>query len=148
MKLPRWLLVSLIAVSSVALLAFPAWLWVEMPRWTAQRFVAAIEAGDMEQANQRLANASFEGDLKLLSIGCGDLKASLAHPKVLHRSRTALDLICGSQRTEICGNDIIFQNVMPRVNPIGKPDDSVRRSGFDAVEGIIIGDLANSERIR
>src|SRR5262249_4057286 len=60
MKLPRWLLISLIAASAVALLAVPVWLWVEMPRWTAEKFVAAIAAGDAETANRMLDNAKVE----------------------------------------------------------------------------------------
>jgi hypothetical protein len=59
MHLPRWLLVSLIAVSGVALVAVPAWLWVEMPRRTAARFVAAIETNDPQVANLLLVDATF-----------------------------------------------------------------------------------------
>jgi hypothetical protein len=57
MKLPRWLLVILLVASAVALVAVPAWLWVEMPRRTATRFMSAIEAGDAERMNELLAGS-------------------------------------------------------------------------------------------
>jgi hypothetical protein len=59
MRIPRWLLVVLIAVSALALLAFPAWLWIEMPRWTAANFAAAIEARDVDRANGLLVDGSM-----------------------------------------------------------------------------------------
>jgi hypothetical protein len=58
MKLPRWLLVSLIGLSAVALLVMPTWLWVETPRWTAQKFVAAIESHNVGTANELLTDAA------------------------------------------------------------------------------------------
>src|SRR5262245_44948748 len=60
MRLPRWLLVSLIAVSAVALVAVPAWLWVEVPLRTAKQFIAAIEASDVDTVNRLLSNAKCE----------------------------------------------------------------------------------------
>jgi hypothetical protein len=55
MRLPRWILVVLLAVSAVALVAVPAWLWVSTPRRTAANFIAAIEAGDAERMNAMLS---------------------------------------------------------------------------------------------
>jgi len=56
MRLPRWVVVSLIAASVVALVAVPAWLWVEMPRRTAMKFAAIIDSNDATAANQLMIN--------------------------------------------------------------------------------------------
>lgn len=85
MELPRWLLVSLIAISAVALLALPAWLWVQMPRWTAQKFVAAIEARDVDRINELLIG------LEYVALGRhGDITCRLF-------DRDTRDILCGCQ---------------------------------------------------
>lgn len=71
MKLRRWLMLSLIAVSSVALLAVPAWLWVEKPRRTARAFIVALQASDEGRVNALLTSGVcyvMETDDHLLRI--------------------------------------------------------------------------------
>src|SRR5262245_25252659 len=100
MRLPRWLLVSLLLASAVALVAVPAWLWVEMPRWTAERFVVAIESKDAAAANLLLSNSSceFRSEEKWTLLcfdfqkGGGTVNAKAAIP-----NRSISDLICGRQ---------------------------------------------------
>jgi hypothetical protein len=99
MRLPRWLLVSLITVSAVAMLAVPAWLWVEMPRWTAMAFRDAFEAGDSDRVNELFANAGCT------AVGPSQLEMSFrrgptlfyANPRISLLDRGFEDVICGRQ---------------------------------------------------
>jgi hypothetical protein len=103
MRLPRWLVVALIAVSAVALLAVPAWLWVEMPRRTARAFIAAVQASDEDRVNALLTNGvcyDMETDEHLLRIDPPYGPAVRFVPSRCHISmdrRTASDIITGQQ---------------------------------------------------
>jgi hypothetical protein len=48
MKLPRWLVVSLLAVSMLAVPIYCAWWWVTWPDRTARKFVRSIAQGDAD----------------------------------------------------------------------------------------------------
>lgn len=61
MTMPRWLVVSLLTASALVALGAVAWLWIEMPKRTAAKFISAIESGDIERANHFLdGTCSFE----------------------------------------------------------------------------------------
>jgi hypothetical protein len=60
MRLPRWLLVVLLVASAVALIAFPAWLWIEMPRRTAAKFIRAIKWQESDAVNELLDGGKAE----------------------------------------------------------------------------------------
>src|SRR5262245_56178735 len=49
MKLPRWLVVTLLSASLVAMLAYGAWWWVTWPERTMNRFVEAARASDVNE---------------------------------------------------------------------------------------------------
>jgi hypothetical protein len=57
LRFPRWLVWFLVSVSLVALVAVPVWLWIAMPRRTAEFFVAAVEARDADRMNALLSGA-------------------------------------------------------------------------------------------
>jgi hypothetical protein len=60
MRIPRWLVMSLIGVSVVAPVAFLAWLWIDMPRRTAVAFAEATNNRNAVRTNQLLVNARCE----------------------------------------------------------------------------------------
>src|SRR5262245_58666910 len=51
MKLPRWLVVSMLAASSLAMFMFAAWWWVTWPERTLERFLEYGRAGKWDKAN-------------------------------------------------------------------------------------------------
>lgn len=103
MKLPRWLLVSLIAMSSVALLAVPVWLWVEMPRWTAEQLVAAIEAGDLDTAKAILVEPETLSPTVSFMLGEGGYLSG-SEVTLRFAGRSVADILGGHQRLEICND--------------------------------------------
>jgi hypothetical protein len=106
-RIPRWLLVSLIGLSAIALVAVPAWLWVEMPRRTAAKFVAAVQANDLDRANKLLADATCDfhtyEDYKpfvgftFSTKAFGKLVVSLSDAKIVPVPRSFRDLLFGEQ---------------------------------------------------
>jgi hypothetical protein len=54
MRIPRWLLVILIAVSAGAALVASGWWWVTWPERTAREFVAFLSEGNLDAANRML----------------------------------------------------------------------------------------------
>jgi hypothetical protein len=50
MKLQRWLLISMLGSSALALLTFAGWWWVTWPERTARHFVALLGAGRIGEA--------------------------------------------------------------------------------------------------
>jgi hypothetical protein len=111
MRLPRWLLVTLIVVSAVALVAVPAWLWVEMPRRTAEKFVAVVEAGDIQAAQRMLRtnnstlSLSPENDI-FVSYENGSRHYRIEPSELGLERRTVRDLYAGRQRT--VGRKVFF----------------------------------------
>jgi hypothetical protein len=51
MKLPRWLVVSLLSASTIAVLGACAWWWVTWPDRTLQKFVAFMQIQDFDEVN-------------------------------------------------------------------------------------------------
>ena len=97
MRNPRWLLMFLIAVSAVALVVVPAWLWVEIPRWTAKKFIAAIEARDEVRAN------AIVTDTLVILVASKppvdiDRGLNISNSKLVPVTRTVNDLIIGQKR--------------------------------------------------
>jgi hypothetical protein len=103
MRLPRWLLVSLIGMSAVALVVLPAWIWIEMPRRTARAFIAAVQAGDEDRVNAILTSGvcyDMGTDDHLLRIDPPYGPSELFVPSRCHIStekRTVSDIIKGQQ---------------------------------------------------
>jgi hypothetical protein len=56
MKLPRWLVVSMLAASSLAILALAGWWWVTWPERTMHEFRSLINDGQFDQANAMVTN--------------------------------------------------------------------------------------------
>lgn len=55
MKMPRWLVVSLLSVSVLAVLGYGTWWWVTWPERTARKFVELVNCEDFDSANSMLA---------------------------------------------------------------------------------------------
>lgn len=60
MKLPRWLVLSLLTFNAFAILAAAAWWWADYPSRTAREFVALVAQGELEQANEMMVSQHFE----------------------------------------------------------------------------------------
>jgi 4-amino-4-deoxy-L-arabinose transferase-like glycosyltransferase len=56
MRLPRWLVVSLLAVSVLAVLGACAWWYVTWPERTFTTFKSKVEAGKFSEANALVTN--------------------------------------------------------------------------------------------
>lgn len=54
MKLPRWLILTMLVVSVAAVLAAAGWWWVSWPERTAREFVERIAAGEFRGAAEML----------------------------------------------------------------------------------------------
>src|SRR5262245_32188622 len=52
MKLPRWLVVSLLTSSALAVFGAGAWWWVTWPKRTISAFTALLAHGHLDQANR------------------------------------------------------------------------------------------------
>jgi hypothetical protein len=111
MRLPRWLLVTLIAVSGVALVAVPVWLWVEMPHRTAVRFIGAFESHDIVTANELLTDSSCTLETTTDSSGMtfaqlgGKQSFTLLKVRIVPVRRDLRELILGQQRLVAQGYD-------------------------------------------
>jgi hypothetical protein len=54
MRIPRWLVISMLNTSLLAVLAAAGWWWVTWPDRTARQFVELIAAGNLEQAQSMM----------------------------------------------------------------------------------------------
>jgi hypothetical protein len=103
MHLPRWLLVSLIAVSGVALVAVPAWLWVEMPRRTAERFVAAAKTRDTDTLTELLGACECDGS--------GRLRIKLNNGETIEFGETGYYVVPRSLAEMLLGRQSILEKI-------------------------------------
>ena len=58
MKLPRWLVTSMLSLSALATLAAVGWSWATWPERTASRFIALVSGGNSEAAEDLLTGDS------------------------------------------------------------------------------------------
>jgi hypothetical protein len=106
MRLPRWLLISLIAVSAVALVAVPAWWWTVIPRRTGQEFLDAFDTQDVDRANELLTNATCKIEWRSgtpsryvqFTLESGHKLNMVNDSKLVPVKRDLRDLILGQQR--------------------------------------------------
>jgi hypothetical protein len=59
MKLPRWLLVTLLTTSLLALLSAGTWWWVTWPERTAREFMSMLAAGEYEELVEKFGGAAY-----------------------------------------------------------------------------------------
>jgi hypothetical protein len=62
MKLPRWLVVSLLSLSVLGSLTFAGWWWVTWPERTFHRFMDALAVTDFDQANRLTGRSKILSD--------------------------------------------------------------------------------------
>jgi hypothetical protein len=100
--------VCIILATAVTLTAVPTWIWVTMPRLTADAFIAAIDARDSARANKLLANSNC--DLQSSADGTLTLGPQLRRPmafpnaKIRCVARRWRDIMLGRQQMVIyCG---------------------------------------------
>jgi hypothetical protein len=55
MKLPRWLVISMLTTSVLSVLGFGGWWWVTWPERTAREFLDLMARGDRTEAQKLLA---------------------------------------------------------------------------------------------
>src|SRR5262245_30409935 len=70
MKIPRWLVVSLLTVSTLAALGAGAWSWVTWPDRTMREFSSLLKKGNVNQADRMMdwgdANADWQSKERYL----------------------------------------------------------------------------------
>lgn len=108
MKVPWWLVVSLLAASVLGVVGHCAWLWFEMPRRTATKFVEALKSRQREGVNELLTNATCidyspdfwpERHFITIQLSNSDLSpAIMARVDFDFTPRSPLDLLIGEQR--------------------------------------------------
>lgn len=97
MKLPRWLVISLLSVSVLAVLGAAAWWWVIWPERTARKFSELLQAEKFDESN------------RMLNLDVPEVKATskfvfLDHPNPesirfpILKSRTWTDYVLGRVR--------------------------------------------------
>jgi hypothetical protein len=57
MRIPRWLVVTLLITSALALLGAGAWWWVTWPYRTIHKFAELVEMGDLDSANTMIVDS-------------------------------------------------------------------------------------------
>jgi hypothetical protein len=68
MNLPRWLFVSLLSASVIAVFGFGAWWWITWPERTAQEFVRRLAAGDQSWKEMLHADADPSLVLRIMEL--------------------------------------------------------------------------------
>jgi hypothetical protein len=108
MKLPRWLVVTLLSASLLAVLGAGAWWWVTWPERTALRFVTCVSMRQIKNVNGLLLIESdrvrrdidVAASLHRFSHG-EDYRSFMADARQKGR-RTLVDWILSRQRFEVC----------------------------------------------
>jgi hypothetical protein len=113
MKLPRWVMLSLLGSSLSLVIVSAGWWWVTWPSRTIREFTAALERGEYDDANQFLCSpccwGTEESDSDSVLFMPGSRPARLLrYPSVVWRGwctlenlqlegRSHLDMIRGRQ---------------------------------------------------
>ena len=122
MKLPRWLVWTLLAASIAGGVVFPAWWWKVWPGRTASAFIAAVREADFERANQFLEKSvrwevgPYPGCMMLNHVnpeyGYGasveEWQELAGSEAVRIEPRTLEDILRGRQRFSLWGAPVYF----------------------------------------
>src|SRR5262245_24201241 len=98
MKLPRWLVVSMLAASSLSIVAVACWWWVTWPERTARKFVEALSTGNDADAYAMVSKPYMD------ELGTpGSIPVAVARPpkgwkEIETQVRSIGETICGTQR--------------------------------------------------
>ena len=92
MKLPKWLVATLIAVSVLAPAIIIGWWWITWPDRTLREFIELVDQGKLDQADDLMA---FEPGWRITPQAmCHAFRQS-----ALHRpARAVADIVCARQR--------------------------------------------------
>src|SRR5262245_58623028 len=95
MRPPRWLLVTLLTASVLAVLGAGAWWWATWPERTAKEFVDAVNVEELERAESVLTQESIPLDLTLRPCAADDHRGEKWTIDALPRS--PWDILIGRQ---------------------------------------------------
>src|SRR5262245_17174977 len=93
MTLPRWLVVSLLTVSMLAVLSVGAWWWVKWPERTAREFVTALAEGRVADAGVLWQGSPAEFETAVSFMGSGGPRVGQCEAG----GRTVYDILLGVQ---------------------------------------------------
>jgi hypothetical protein len=99
MKMPKWLVVSLLSVSVLGVLGYGAWWWVTWPERTAWTFILLIREENYD------AVAAMFGRLRLSDIEKEALKTYERMRVGSGRSRSLADILSARQRFDLYFED-------------------------------------------
>jgi hypothetical protein len=97
MKLPRWLVMTLLTMSLLAMLGSVALWWVTWPERTARRFQELMSGARIDEANAMLSVDSSQRTTQLLIVGDEPFREWDCSPRI-PESRTLIDMLCARQR--------------------------------------------------
>src|SRR5262245_3647686 len=113
MKLPRWLLMTMLLSSVVSALALGGWWWVTWPERTAREFLSLMSQGTIDDAKAMLAvEPCFRGTQYPIGRDEGSITWQIS--RCIAQPRTASDILYGRQRfklTVVKGLDAAVINV-------------------------------------
>jgi hypothetical protein len=118
MKLPRWLLWTMVACSVVAMLVAAGWWWVTWPERTAREFAdvmaegRAVDLKRMWDADQ-LSGPNLDR-LRILLVAKD--RRTVWRFDALACSRTWLDVLCGRQQFVVPATDYAFTATRGRIS--------------------------------
>src|SRR5437667_181733 len=98
MRLPRWLVVSLLSASVLAVLGYGVWWWVTWPERTVTVLFANIAAQDWETARSRFGVCDEALESLALVVALSNAPNAVRISCVTPVSRTLLELLQGRQR--------------------------------------------------
>src|SRR5262245_30192974 len=61
--MPRWLVLSMLSLSALALLGYAGWWWITWPERTAREFLDLLVEGRLEEARRMIVEAGDSEDL-------------------------------------------------------------------------------------
>lgn len=134
MKLPRWLVVCMLATSVLAVVCAVVWWWVTWPERTAREFVARIEAGNFQAAAQMTRDGQWSAATSGIDL------TSFLQTQLIFETRSPRDVLDGQVRFRVGSAPYQFAAERGRIMVTADGWSSVR--WWDASTGAPITNVA------
>ena len=93
MKLPRWLVITLLSISALAILSVPIWWYVRWPERTAHEFADLLAQGRFEEAKKMIRQ--HRGRMPIV-VKRGDIEFQFSQ-SLNSNPRSWFNLFCGRE---------------------------------------------------
>jgi hypothetical protein len=129
MKLPRWLVVTLLTTSLAALLGLGAWWWITWPERTIRKFIDHVNAEELEDARRIIANEPIPLERTFRPLVADEDERG--EPWTVEpQRRSLLDVLVGRQEFKKASH------LSPLITHITRQGDNVSE-GSVLVEGLV-----------